>query len=170
MLLLCVLSWRVSQAWSPHQLQQNTNQLILYARPCAFTASYLSVYATFFFLFLFLIFFITVTKRPPELHVQSGLGVGSFFYSLARIWGEDLTIHSPPALFFFFNGDQLEHTDFTFFRPESAHSGFASWDDCGRVFPKELCVSSFSLLVFHTMPGQYYQSIPTSLGQGCMRV
>ena len=34
------------------------------------------------------------------------------FSSLARIWAECSTIHSPPVLFFFFfSGDQLAHTN-----------------------------------------------------------
>ena len=39
------------------------------------------------------------------------------FSSLERIWGEGLTIHSFPACAFFFfeSGDQLAHTNSTFF-------------------------------------------------------
>ena len=33
---------------------------------------------------------------------NGGDGGGGSFSSLARIWGECSTIHSPPALFFFF--------------------------------------------------------------------
>ena len=31
----------------------------------------------------------------------------------------------------------------SFIRPSSVHSGSERWDDCGRTFPDELCVSSF---------------------------
>ena len=34
-------------------------------------------------------------------------------------------------------------TFFPFIWPGSVHSGSASWDDCGKMFPDELCVSSF---------------------------
>ena len=64
-------------------------------------------------------------------------GGGGFFSSLARILGEGWTIYSPPALFIII-----------FFKVEISlafHS--ASWDDCGRVFPDELRVSSFSSVV-----------------------
>ena len=64
------------------------------------------------------------------------------FSLLARILGECLTIYSPPVLFFF----QVEissHTLVSLFRPGSVHSGSASWHNCDRVFPDNLCVSSF---------------------------
>ena len=56
--------------------------------------------------------------------------------------GECLTNYSPPALFFL----KLEislHTLIPLFTPGLVHSGSARWDDCHRVFPDELCVSSF---------------------------
>ena len=66
--------------------------------------------------------------------------------SLARILGECSTIHSPPALlfsFFFFKVDISSHPLIPLFTLGSVHSGSASWDDCGRVFPDELRESSF---------------------------
>ena len=69
-----------------------------------------------------------------------------FFSSHARIWGECLTIPSLPALFssfFFFTVKIRSCTLNPLFRLGSIHSGSASWDDCGRVFPDELHVSSF---------------------------
>ena len=73
----------------------------------------------------------------------------------------------PSALFFFFflRGDQLTHLSSTFFGRDQSTVA-----QCGRVFPDELRVSSFSLRSSHAMPGQHSQSTPTSLGQGCMRV
>ena len=65
------------------------------------------------------------------------------FSRLARIWGDCLTIHSLPAFFFFFKVEISSRTLIPLFRPESAHSASASWDDYDRVFPNELCVSSF---------------------------
>ena len=100
-------------------------------------------------------------------------------------WGEGLTTHYPPALFFFFSPPifQVEISlctpnPFLFWfllfvcllLPESVQSGSASSDDCGRVFLGELRVSSSSVIGFHTVPGQHSQPTPTSLGQGCMRV
>ena len=63
------------------------------------------------------------------------------FCSLPRIWGEYSTLHSPPALFF--NWRFSSRTLIPLFMPGSVHSGSASWDDCGWVFPDELLVSSF---------------------------
>ena len=56
------------------------------------------------------------------------------FSSLARIWGEGLAIHSPPALsfFFFFKWRLARRTPIPlfflsfFFRPRSVHNGSAS--------------------------------------------
>ena len=65
-------------------------------------------------------------------------------FSLVRIWGECSTIHSLSAFFFFFpEGDISSCTPIPLFRPRSVHSGLASWDDCGRVFPDKLYVSWF---------------------------
>ena len=73
------------------------------------------------------------------------------FSSLARIWGECSTVHSPPVLFlfFFFFSSFLFLVEISpctlipLFMPRSVHSGSASWDDCGRTFPDKLRVSSF---------------------------
>ena len=62
------------------------------------------------------------------------------FSSLARSLVECSTIHTPPALFFFFYNLFMEISSRTLipvFRPESVHSG------CSRVFPDKLLVSSF---------------------------
>ena len=71
--------------------------------------------------------------------------VGGSLSSLARIWGECLTIYSPPALFFFFFKVEisLHKLILLFIMPVSVHSGSVSWDKCGRVFPDKLHVSSF---------------------------
>ena len=71
----------------------------------------------------------------------------------------------------FKDGDQLSYTNSTCFRPGSVNNGSASSDDCGRVLPDVMRVSSFSLISSHTMPAQRYsQPTPTSLGQGRKRV
>ena len=61
---------------------------------------------------------------------------GSGFFLDARIWGESLVVHSPPALFFFFKV-RSARTLIPLFTPGSVHSGSASWDDCSRVFHDE---------------------------------
>ena len=70
------------------------------------------------------------------------------FYSLAMILGEYSTIHSPPAVYLFiylfiFEVELLSRALIPLIRPGSAHSGSASWDDCGRMFLDKLRVSSF---------------------------
>ena len=70
------------------------------------------------------------------------------FSSRARVWGECLTNHSTQALFsfflfFFFEVEISLCTLIPLFAPELVHSGSTSWDDCNRVFPDELRVSSF---------------------------
>ena len=57
------------------------------------------------------------------------------------IRGEGLTIHSPPAIFFF-KVEISSRTPVPLFRSGSAHSGLVSRDDCGRVFPVEFRLSS----------------------------
>ena len=65
--------------------------------------------------------------------------------SLATIFGEGFTIHFLPTYFFFFwSGVQLARTPVPILRPGSIHSGSASLDDCGLVFPDEFRMNSFS--------------------------
>ena len=64
------------------------------------------------------------------------------FCMLARILGECLTIHSPPVPFFSLSGD-YSCTLIPLFRPGSIHSGSASWDNCGQMFPDKLHASLF---------------------------
>ena len=64
------------------------------------------------------------------------------FSSLARNFGQCLTIDSPPVPFFFKVENSLRTLN-PLFMPESVHSGSAIWDDWGRMFPDKLCVSSF---------------------------
>ena len=84
---------------------------------------------------------------PRRLYTfRSNLKFWSWWFSssLARILREGSTINSPRALnFFFFKVEISSHTPVSLFRPGSVHSGSASWDDCDRVFPYELRVSSF---------------------------
>ena len=68
-----------------------------------------------------------VFRQSPSTVSEGPSGMAVAWSFLARIFGECSTILSPPALFM----------------PGSVHSGSASWDDCGRVFPYKLRVSSF---------------------------
>ena len=73
------------------------------------------------------------------------------FSSLARILGNVRSFVPRLCFFFFFFVLFCLFVEVEFssreliplFMPESVHSGSASWNDCGRVFPDELRVSSF---------------------------
>ena len=52
-------------------------------------------------------------------------------------------------LFYFFEAEISSRTLIPLFTPRSVHSGSASWDDCGWVFPDECGGSRDSLLVEH---------------------
>ena len=73
---------------------------------------------------------------------------------LAGSWGECFTIHSLPALVYLKQKNKQKNVCLFFsvflkwkliplFMPESVYSGSVSWDDCGRMFPCKLRVSSF---------------------------
>ena len=68
--------------------------------------------------------------------------VGVAFSSLARIWGECSTSHSPPNPFFF-EVAISSRTLIPLFMPGLVPSGSAGLDDCGRMFSDKLRVSSF---------------------------
>ena len=60
--------------------------------------------------------------------------------------------------FFFFNVEISSRTLIPILRPESVHSGSASWDDCGWMFPDELRVSSFpDRFPHYTWTAAYFQ-------------
>ena len=65
------------------------------------------------------------------------------FSSLARIWGECLTIHSLPALWKKKEVEISSQTLNPLFMPGLIHSGSVILDDCGGVFCDELHASSF---------------------------
>ena len=59
--------------------------------------------------------------------IQDGVVVVVAFSSLARIWGECSTIHSPSAFFFFFFKVEISwRTLISLFGPGSVHSGSVS--------------------------------------------
>ena len=102
---------------------------------------------------------------------QAGMLVVAAFSLLAWILGGRFNNSFPTCAFyfFFFKVEISLHPPIPLFRPGSVHSGSASWDDCGQVFPDELRVNLFSLVINSpTMPGQHSQPTPTLLGQGCM--
>ena len=102
--------------------------------------------------------------------------------SLERILGECSTIPSLPSLrfsflffFFFFFSSSFKWRFarahyFHSFMPESVHSGSASWDDCGRMFPDKSRVSSFLNMFPYYARTASSQPTPTSLGQGCLHI
>ena len=65
------------------------------------------------------------------------------FSSHARILGECSTIHPQLALFFFFFKVEIRSHTLIPLLVGSVHGGSASWDDCGRMYPDKLRVSSF---------------------------
>ena len=84
---------------------------------------------------------------PVQPLVVVMVGARWLFSSLSKILGECSTIHSLPALFIylfiFFSVEIGSRTLIPLFTPGSVYSGSASWDDCDRVFPDMLRVSSF---------------------------
>ena len=73
---------------------------------------------------------------------QLWLVIGGGGFSLAyEDFGRMFDNSFPASTFFFFLKWRLGRAHF---RPESVHSDSANWYDCGRVFPDELSVSSFS--------------------------
>ena len=83
-------------------------------------------------------------SNAVSLSLKTG-GSGGFLFACEDFVGECSTIHSPPALFFFFffKVEISSCTLIPLFRPGSVHSGLVSLDDCDRVFPDKLRVSSF---------------------------
>ena len=81
------------------------------------------------------------TKLKGIIHFSSFLA----FSSLAWTLGEGSTIHSSPVLFFFFffEVEISSRTLIPLFMPGSVHSSSASLNDCVRVLPDDLRVSSF---------------------------
>ena len=69
---------------------------------------------------------------------------GGFFPRLQGFLRECSTIRSLPAFFFFFFKVEISlRALISLFRPGSVHSGSVNRDNCDRVFPDELRVSSF---------------------------
>ena len=68
-----------------------------------------------------------------------------WWWLFARLWGcwENGWPFNPRLHFFFFKVEISPCTLIPLFRSGSSHNGSASWDNSGRVFPDELCVSSF---------------------------
>ena len=74
----------------------------------------------------------------------SSPGGSGFFFAFEDFGRECWTIHSQPAfLFLFFFKVISSRSLIPLFMPGSVHSGLASWDDCGWMFPDKLRVSSF---------------------------
>ena len=65
-----------------------------------------------------------------------------WLFTACKYFGRMFDHSFPACAFFFESGDYLMHTT-SILMPGSLHSGSASWDNCGWVFPDKLRVSSF---------------------------
>ena len=70
-------------------------------------------------------------------------GGGGGFFLASEDFGRMCNLFPTSAFFFFFKVEIRSCTLIPLLRPGSVHSGLASWEDCGWVFPDELHVSSF---------------------------
>ena len=101
---------------------------------------------------------------------------GWWLFPRLRVFEENVQPFIPcmHILFFFRGGGEISSRTITSlfkFKQGSVHSGSATSDDSGRVFPDELRVRSFPVRFLTMMPGQRHsQPTPTWLGQGCVRV
>ena len=75
-------------------------------------------------------------------HTHTYIGGGGFFHACEN-FGRMLDFSFPTCAFFFFLVEISSHKLIPLFSPGSVYRGSASWDDCDRVFPEELRVSSF---------------------------
>ena len=91
---------------------------------------------------------------------RCGGGDGGFFFACEDLWRMFNNSFPTCTFFFFFKVEMRLCTLITLFWTGSVHSGSASWDDCGQVFPVELCVWAHFLIGSHTMPAQHH-SRPT---------
>ena len=75
------------------------------------------------------------------IHLSYG-GGGSFLAckDFGRMFDNSIPVC---AFFFFFKVEISSRMLISLFRPESVHSGSASWNDWDWVFPDELCLGSF---------------------------
>ena len=78
---------------------------------------------------------------PCKINVEDGVVVVAFSL-LVRIFGRVFNHSFPGCAFFFFEVEISSCTLIPLFKPGSVHSGTASWDDCGKMFPDKFRVSS----------------------------
>ena len=113
-----------------------------------------STICMFFCLFVFCFSFIMSVLTPARSNL-----IAPFFNTLVafssrvRILGECLTIHSPPA-FFFFKVEISLRTLIPHFMQGSVHSGSASWDDWDRAFPPKATSRNQRTFMWHTTKAQ----------------
>ena len=74
---------------------------------------------------------------------RGGVGGVSFCVTCEDLGKKTINYSFPACAFFFFKVGISSRILIPLFRLGSVHSGAASRDDCGRVFPDELRVSSF---------------------------
>ena len=89
----------------------------------------------------------TTTKYVQKVHAAKDLEmVVMVWWLFPRLlgFGENVQVFiSCLCLFFFFKVEISARTFIPLFMPGSVHSGSASRDDSGGMFPDKLCVSSF---------------------------
>ena len=98
-------------------------------------------------------------------------GMSCVFSLRAKIWGQRLDDSLPAcAICFCFKVDQhqLTHTPTPLFTPESVHSGSASWDNCGQVFPDTLKQQPRKQQHLYFMSGQKKHHHDEGHGYVCM--
>ena len=95
-------------------------------------------------------------------------GVVLAFSSRARILGRMFDNSFPACAFFllFFKVEISSCTLIPLFRPGSVHNGSASSDDCDRMFPEELRVSSFPDRFPHT--ALWHSWWPSDVAKHCV--
>ena len=74
-----------------------------------------------------------------------------------RNFREGLTSYYPPLIIFIV--EISARVSVPLFRPESVHSGSASWDDCERAFPDDFAFELVFLIGSYSMPGQCSQPL-----------
>ena len=70
-------------------------------------------------------------------------GAGGGFFLACKDFGRMFDHSFTACAFYFFEVEISSRTLIRLFIPGSAHSGSANWDNCGRMFPDKLRVSSY---------------------------
>ena len=97
----------------------------------------------------------TLTSHDSKDHMESWNKTGVWcvwLFPRLRGFGENVRQFIPRLrfTFFFFQVEISLRKIIPLFRPWSVHSGSGSWDDCDRMFPDKLRVSSFPDRFLHS--------------------